>query len=93
MAWFKDFINFDAFITKDVMIMIYVLGVLFLTLMAVVIAIWGRMPPFSYQNAGEAIGVAAGIFFFGNIAWRILCEYIVVLFRINESLIILAKRP
>jgi uncharacterized membrane protein YdbT with pleckstrin-like domain len=92
MAWFNDYFNFDAFITKDVMVLIYGAGATLLTLAAIAVAIWGRMSPFYYQSAGEAIGVAIGIFIFGNVAWRILCEYIVVLFRINESLISIDKK-
>jgi len=92
MAWFNDFINFDAFITKDLIVVIYGIGAVLLTLVAIAVAIWGRTSPFYYQSAGEAIGVAVGIFIFGNVAWRVLCEYVVVLFRINESLISIEKK-
>jgi hypothetical protein len=92
MAWLNDYVNFDAFITKDVMVLIYGVGATLLTLAAIAIVIWGRTSPFYYQSAGEAIGAAIGIFIFGNVTWRILCEYIVVLFKINESLISIDKK-
>ena len=88
MPLFNDFINFDYFITKDVITVIYILGAILITLIGVVIMIWGRVLPGElYKDASSAI-IAGGLFLiFGNVLWRIICEFIAVIFKINDSLI------
>jgi len=88
MATFKDFINFDYFITKDVISVIYILGAILITLIGVVIMIWGRVLPGEiYRDASSAIIAGGLILIFGNLLWRIICEFVAVIFKINDSLI------
>jgi hypothetical protein len=89
--WFNDFFLFDSFITKDVMALVYAIGALLITIVAIEIAVMGQLPPFSYKNPGEAYVAAVLVFLIGNLFWRIICEYIVILFKINESLISIDK--
>ena len=92
MATFKEFISFDYFITKDVMTLVYCLGAILITMISVIIIIWGRMPPLSYGSAGQAVVVAITWFLVGNFFWRLFCELFVVLFKINDSLISINRK-
>jgi hypothetical protein len=70
-----DFISFRYLITPAFVTVIYVLGVVVITLGALA----------SLASAG---GLIAGVlvFLFGNLYWRIILEFIMVLFRMNDSL-------
>ena len=88
MPLFNDFINFDYFITKDVITVIYILGAILITLIGIIIMIWGRVLPGElYKDAFSAIIAGGLILLFGNFFWRIVCEFIAVFFKINVSLI------
>lgn len=54
--------------------------------------IWGTRPPASFKTADEAIAAGLIMMFFGNLVWRLFCEFIVVLFKINDSLISIDKK-
>jgi hypothetical protein len=70
----NDFIAFRYLITPIFMTVIYVIGAIGVTLGALGVLV-----------AGNAI---AGIlvFIFGNLYWRIILEFVMVLFRMNDSL-------
>ena len=72
---FRDFVTFRYLITPAFMTVIYVIGVVGITLGSLV------------ALAGNG-GVVAGLllFLFGNLYWRIILEFIMVLFRMNDSL-------
>ena len=74
---FSDFINFRYLITPGFITVIYVVGALFITIAALSAA----------GTAGSG-GVLSGIllFVFGNLWWRIVLEFVMVLFRMNDSL-------
>jgi hypothetical protein len=86
-----EFIGFDWFITKDVMTLVYVLGAVCLTLISIVMIFWGGSLS-SFKTAGEAIAAGLAVLLIGNLVWRLFCEFIVVLFRINDSLISIDKK-
>jgi hypothetical protein len=73
----SDFINFRYLITPGFVTIIYVIGAIFITLGALA----------SLANGGAG-GVLVGIlvFIFGNLYWRVILEFIIVLFRINEGI-------
>jgi hypothetical protein len=73
----SDFINFRYLITPGLVTVIYVLGAVFITLGAIGVLL-----------AGGTGGVIGGllIFVFGNLYWRVILEFIIVLFRINEGI-------
>ena len=74
---FSDFVNFRYLITPGFITVIYVVGAIFITIAALSAA----------GTAGSG-GVLFGLlwFVFGNLWWRIILEFVMVLFRINDSL-------
>jgi len=73
----SDFLAFRYLVTPAFVTVIYVIGAIGITL-ASLGAIVG----------GGGGGVVAGLllFIFGNLYWRILLEFVMVLFRMNDSL-------
>jgi len=61
---------------------IYILGALVVTIGSIVLMAFGA------GYGGAAVGIILGIvmLIFGNLAWRILCEYWIVQFRIYEEI-------
>ncbi len=78
-----DFVNFRYLITPGLVTVIYVLGALAITLAAIASLV-----------SGGTGGVIAGIliFVFGNLYWRVILEFIIVLFRINEGIQAIERR-
>jgi hypothetical protein len=74
---FSDFINFRYLITPGFITVIYVVGALFITIAALASA--------GTSGSGGLIG-AILVFVFGNLWWRVVLEFVMVLFRINDSL-------
>lgn len=87
MSNLDDFFTFDLFITRAIIVLIYLLGVFALVGTSIWIFIWGRNPPMSYKTPEEAFWTGFIILIFGNLIWRLLCEFVVVVFKINDSLI------
>jgi hypothetical protein len=73
---FNDFISFRYLITPTFITVIYVIGAVLITL--------GSLASLT-QGAG---GIISGVILFlvGNLLWRIYTEFVMVLFRINDSL-------
>ena len=80
-----EFISFNRFITKDIMSFVYMIGAIILILLGITEAVFGRVID-PTQSVEQAWTIALIILIPGNIAWRIACEYIVGLLKINESL-------
>jgi hypothetical protein len=75
---FGDFLSFRYLITPGFITVIYVIGVIVITLAALVtVAVPG--------DASAAIRAIVGWIIL-NIWWRIILEFVMVLFRINDSL-------
>ncbi len=68
---------------------IYVLGALVVTIGAILLMLSGAAVP---GGTGVAIILGVVLLIFGNLAWRILCEYWVVQFRIYEEIAALNRR-
>lgn len=82
----KDFLSFKTMITLHIIQIVYVV-------VAIVITIAGLSALFSrdkgyYDFSLFPSGPLAGfvILIFGNVAWRIWCELVIVFFRINKTL-------
>ena len=73
----SDFINFRYLITPGLVTIIYVIGAALITL--------GALFTLANGSAG-AIVFGVLIFIFGNLYWRVVLEFIIVLFRINEGI-------
>jgi hypothetical protein len=87
-----DFVDFNDFITPTVMRVIYLIGAIVITFGSLILVLF-QAPLLSLyddsvfhtmRNFMTAIGIMGLIF--GNIFWRIFCEFIVVLFKIQASL-------
>jgi hypothetical protein len=74
---FNDFISFRYLITPAIITVIYILG-------AIAISIGGIVTMGSPRAGGVLAGLA--ILVLGNIYWRVILEFFVVLFRMNDSL-------
>jgi hypothetical protein len=74
---FGEFISFRYLITPTIITIVYVIGAVLITLGAL-----GSLA------AGGSGGLIFGllVFFFGNLYWRVILEFVVVLFRMNDSL-------
>ena len=92
MVSFMEYVNFDYLITKDVMVFAYAFGVIILTTISMGIAITGTSSPFSFGTPVQALAAGTLFFLFSNLFWRLICEYVVVIFRINESLVSLDRK-
>jgi hypothetical protein len=80
---FSDFVNFRYLITPGFITVIYVVGAILITIAAL-----------SAAGTAGAGGVLVGLlwFVFGNLWWRIVLEFVMVLFRINDSLASIDRR-
>jgi hypothetical protein len=78
----SQYITFKKFITPTFIMVIYILGALVVTIGSIVLMAYGA------GYGGAAVGIIFGIIMliFGNLAWRILCEYWIVQFRIYEEI-------
>ncbi len=90
----SEYIGFKRFITPTFIMIIYILGALVITIGSFII----MFVDFNVAGAGVSLGGGVGIIIgivmliFGNLAWRILCEYWVVQFRIYEEIATLNRR-
>lgn len=90
----SEYIGFKRFITPTFIMVIYILGALVITIGSFII----MFVDFNVGGAGVSLGGGVGIIIgivmliFGNLAWRILCEYWVVQFRIYEEIAALNRR-
>ncbi|HLE74686.1 MAG TPA: DUF4282 domain-containing protein [Candidatus Bathyarchaeia archaeon] len=86
---FGDFLVFKKFITRIFMSVIYIIGAFIIT----ILSLW-----YVYQGASASsyYGVSLGFYnvivgfillTFGNLAWRLSCEAIVVVFSIHDRLV------
>jgi hypothetical protein len=76
----SEYLNFKRFITPEFIMVIYLLGALGVTLLSIALMLSG----------GIIYGVIMLIF--GNLFWRVVCEYMVVQFRIYDEIVMLNRR-
>jgi hypothetical protein len=73
----SEYLSFKRFITPTFIMIIYILGALVLTIGSILLMVFG---------AGVAVILGIIMLIFGNLAWRMLCEYWIVQFRIYEEI-------
>lgn len=91
----RQFITFDEFVTPGLITIVYILGVIAIILislgMLAMVFLAGSIALPGYEGADSslhfeyAIG-AVLLFIFGNLYWRVTCELLMVLFKINNHL-------
>jgi len=88
------YISFKRFITPTFIMIIYILGALVITIGSFIIMFVDFNVAGQGVSLGGGVGIIIGIvmLIFGNLAWRILCEYWVVQFRIYEEIAALNRR-
>ncbi len=90
---FRRFIAFEIFITKTAISVIYCIGAVVLTLVSVLYLVLdivkpGMLPTIPAQIPTMNTPVFwIAVLILGNLVWRMLCEFFVVLFSINKSLV------
>jgi hypothetical protein len=89
----SEFIAFKKFITPPFIMIIYIIGALVITIGSIVVMAAGYTVPGQASTSGAA-GVVVGLvlLIFGNLFWRIFCEYMIVQFRIYDELVMLNHR-
>lgn len=85
---FSDLLSFNEFIARDMLSLMWVLGAAFITLVGVTAFFGG----FFWGDGGAGVLAGALILTVGNLAWRILCETLAVVFRINDSLMSIDRK-
>jgi len=79
----SEYLSFKRFITPTFIMIIYILGALVLTIGSILLMVFGAGVG---GGAGVAVILGGIMLIFGNLAWRILCEYWIVQFRIYEEI-------
>jgi hypothetical protein len=89
----SEYLTFKRFITPMFIMIIYILGALGVTILSFLIMLGGAFAIQGFSMGGE-IAILLGILtlIFGNLYWRILCEYMIVQFRIYEEIVSLNRR-
>jgi hypothetical protein len=83
----EDFLTFRRYITPPLIMLIYTIGAFSITGLAFLFIYLGAQPcsfGICLGNLYVILGIITLIF--GNLAWRLLCEYLVVQFRIYDAL-------
>ena len=94
----SEYLTFKRFITPVFIMIIYILGALGVTILSFLIMLGGAMLGGTFTIPGFSMGgeiaVLLGVLMliFGNLYWRILCEYMIVQFRIYEEIVSLNRR-
>jgi Na+(H+)/acetate symporter ActP len=74
---FNDFITFRYLITPTLITIVYIIGAVLITLAALAAMVRGGA-------GGLLVGLL--VLVFGNLYWRVILEFVMVLFRMNDSL-------
>jgi len=86
---FDDFLNFKMYITKTFMKWIYIIGAILITLGSFAMIIAGALNPYMYVDSMGVGGILGGLALLtlGNLGWRLICEAIIIIFSIHETLV------
>jgi hypothetical protein len=82
----SDFFNFRIFISTKIIELIYVLGIIALTIFAIFIA-----SEFISREEEELTVLTFIIYIFFNLIWRVLCEFTILFFSMHEILASIEK--
>lgn len=86
----QRFISFEEFVTPSIITIVYILGVVGITLCSLFFVLFGSALGGISGKTGEGlltgIILAIIIFVFGNIILRVFCENLIILFKIHDHL-------
>jgi hypothetical protein len=93
--WIKAWLNFDDFLTTRILKLVYI-SVTLLILLAMVIGVLGGLAGCATAVRLDSVGgVATSLFmttlyivggFLTAVIWRVYCEVLLVVFKINENI-------
>lgn len=81
--WIENYFSFRTMITTGVLKVLYVVGLIINTIGGIGVFLDG-MNHGSYGDEQKLIGL--GMFTAGNLVWRILCEFLILQFRMVNSI-------
>ena len=85
----KGFFSFGTFISPTVIQVVYVLGAAAITLGGLLMVAWpftGLGPEYMVTDPDTLLFEGLTLLGVGNILWRVLCEIVMLLFRMHEAL-------
>src|SRR5262249_483407 len=88
----NQYFEFRWLIAPALIRLSYGIGALAITLFSVLVMIMPEFVPIPRTNQLSSLVVAALMFTVGNIAWRILCEGIILFFSIHEAVVSLDEK-
>ncbi len=84
------YFSFQKLITTSIVKSVYALGFLTLTAGGVALIVWSGMrlneANIDRQLGWRYVAIGAAAFVVGNLAWRVICEFWMVLFKVNNHL-------
>jgi hypothetical protein len=90
-----EFLTFERFLAMPLMKIIYIVGVIVLTIGGLTFLVIGITTPAvsPYIQQVNTLLTFGGLIMasFGNLVWRLACEFVVAIFRINENIAKLQK--
>jgi hypothetical protein len=86
----SDYFSFHKLITNTIVKTVYFVGFLAISVGAIALIVWAGMQlhdaNIARQMGWRYVAIGAAALVIGNIAWRVICEFWIVLFSINEHL-------
>jgi hypothetical protein len=83
------YFSFKKFITTGFIMVIYILGAIAVTIVSILLMLNSGTNVLGLSGVGVVLGLL--LLIFGNLFWRVLCEYLVVQFRIFTELVEINK--
>jgi len=88
----SDFVSFKNFISSKLIVIVYAIGFIYITVKGISQILEKRSGFFGMgSDFSERLLAGLAIIVVGNLAWRILCEAAIVIFRIYDSLTAIEK--
>lgn len=85
-----SYFSFQKLITTSIVKAIYALGFVVLTVGGIALIVWAALrlndANISRELGWRYVAVGAAALLLGNLAWRVICEFWIVLFNINHHL-------
>jgi hypothetical protein len=85
----SEYFSFKKFITTGFIMVIYILGAIAITIVSILLMLNSGTNLLGVSGIGVVIGLV--LLIVGNLFWRVLCEYLVVQFRIFTELVEINK--
>lgn len=83
----KGFFSFQKMISATLIKILYVIGLIMLTISGIVLIIQGFSGDFLLY-----LGEGLGVIIIGNLFWRMLCEGLIVIFSIHEAVVTITNK-